>query len=105
MLPAHIWLELELHIFLSACKYWTLAQWPPIVRHMTLLCACRLGILSSMRQGASAKWMKSVAKAGASSAAKRLKENARLKALHRTPYPMVLARMKLLLDRLQVRHW
>jgi len=49
--------------------------------------------------------MKSVAKAGASSAAKRLKENARLKALHRTPYPMVLARMKLLLDRLQVRHW
>jgi hypothetical protein len=47
--------------------------------------------------------MRSVIKASASSSAKRLKETARLKALHRTPYPMVLARMKLLLDRLQVR--
>ncbi len=36
-------------------------------------------------------------------AARRMREAARLKALQRTPYPMVLARLKLLLERLAVR--
>jgi hypothetical protein len=37
-------------------------------------------------------------------AARKLREAARLKALQRTPYPMVLARLKLLIERLQVLH-
>ncbi|KAF5828869.1 hypothetical protein DUNSADRAFT_16955 [Dunaliella salina] len=55
-----------------------------------------------MRHSPSSHWAGSVAKVSASSGAKKMKENARLKSLHRTPYPMVLSRMKLLLDRLQV---
>jgi hypothetical protein len=49
-----------------------------------------------------AKWLKGLARVTAGGAARRMREAARLKALQRTPYPMVLARIKLLLDRLQV---
>jgi len=62
----------------------------------------RLGMLPSMRNSHVSHWASSVAKVSASSGAKKMKESARLKSLHRTPYPMVLSRMKLLLDRLQV---
>lgn len=60
-------------------------------------------MLNSMRGSPSTNWVRSFIKVGAGNSARRLKEQARLKALHRTPYPMVLSRMKLLLDRLQVR--
>jgi hypothetical protein len=46
--------------------------------------------------------LRAATKVNAVSAAKRMHEAARLKALQRTPYPMVLARIKLLLERLQV---
>jgi hypothetical protein len=35
--------------------------------------------------------------------AKKMREIARIKTIQRTPYPMVLARIKLLLDKLHVR--
>ncbi|KAG2491878.1 hypothetical protein HYH03_009830 [Edaphochlamys debaryana] len=47
-----------------------------------------------------ARWRRSAIRIAASNAARRLREAARLKALQRTPYPLVLARIKLLLDRL-----
>ncbi len=49
------------------------------------------------------RWIRSGYMAMATHAAKRMRHASRLKALQRTPYPMVLARIKLLLDRLQVR--
>lgn len=53
-------------------------------------------------ENAGHRWMRAGVKVQANSAAKRMREAARMKALQRTPYPMVLARVKLLLDRLQV---
>ncbi|KXZ55557.1 hypothetical protein GPECTOR_2g1106 [Gonium pectorale] len=48
------------------------------------------------------RWRRSAIRIAANNAARRLREAARLKALQRTPYPLVLARIKLLLDRLAV---
>ena len=51
---------------------------------------------------AAGRWLRAGATATATMHAKKLREAARLKALQRTPYPMVLARIKILLDKLQV---
>eukprot|EP00195_Chlamydomonas_chlamydogama_P007490 CAMPEP_0202906884 /NCGR_PEP_ID=MMETSP1392-20130828/40599_1 /ASSEMBLY_ACC=CAM_ASM_000868 /TAXON_ID=225041 /ORGANISM="Chlamydomonas chlamydogama, Strain SAG 11-48b" /LENGTH=944 /DNA_ID=CAMNT_0049595565 /DNA_START=401 /DNA_END=3235 /DNA_ORIENTATION=+ len=61
----------------------------------------RVGMLSASNSPLG-RWLRGGGKATASTAAKRMREAARLKALQRTPYPMVLARIKLLLDRLQL---
>lgn len=61
----------------------------------------RLGMLSHGNTSAG-RWLRAGAQATAATHAKKMREMARLKALQRTPYPMVLARIKLLLDKLQV---
>ncbi|KAG2434112.1 hypothetical protein HXX76_007839 [Chlamydomonas incerta] len=59
------------------------------------------GVLAaSSPQTPLAKWRRSAIRIAAGSAARRLREAGRLKALQRTPYPLVLARIKLLLDRM-----
>ncbi|GIL52647.1 hypothetical protein Vafri_8452, partial [Volvox africanus] len=61
----------------------------------------RFGNMTSMRGGSPmSRWRRSAIRIAASNASRKLREAARLKALQRTPYPLVLARIKLLLDRL-----
>lgn len=48
------------------------------------------------------RWRRSAIRMVAGSSARRAREATRLRALQRTPYPLVLARIKLLLDRLGV---
>ncbi|GFR48778.1 hypothetical protein Agub_g10726, partial [Astrephomene gubernaculifera] len=48
------------------------------------------------------RWRRSAIRIAANNSSRKLREAARLKALQRTPYPLVLARIKLLLDRLAV---
>ncbi|GAX82445.1 hypothetical protein CEUSTIGMA_g9873.t1 [Chlamydomonas eustigma] len=60
----------------------------------------RLGMISG-GNSAAGRWLRAEAQTTAALQAKRLREAARLKALQRTPYPMVLARIKLLLEKLQ----
>ncbi|PNW72285.1 hypothetical protein CHLRE_16g674550v5 [Chlamydomonas reinhardtii] len=61
----------------------------------------QFGVLAAASpQSPLAKWRRSAIRIAAGSAARRLREAARLKALQRTPYPLVLARIKLLLDRM-----
>lgn len=67
----------------------------------------KIGMVSRLLAGKDSsspatRWMRAAVKASAGGAARKLREAARLKALQRTPYPMVLARIKLLLDRLHV---
>ncbi|KAJ9513476.1 hypothetical protein QJQ45_006029 [Haematococcus lacustris] len=64
----------------------------------------RLGLMrpsTSAGTSPSGRWQSGMHRAVGSSAARRMREASRLNALQRTPYPMVLARIKLLLDRLQ----
>ena len=68
--------------------------------NVTLPCR-RAGMLSASNSPVG-RWLRGGGLSIGSGAAKRTRDAARLKALQRTPYPMVLARIKLLLDRLQV---
>eukprot|EP00798_Chlamydomonas_sp_ICE-L_P001716 gene1716-33123_t len=51
--------------------------------------------------GKNGRWGRSVQIVKANTAAKQMRDAARLRALQRTPYPMVLARIKLLLERME----
>eukprot|EP00798_Chlamydomonas_sp_ICE-L_P016234 gene16234-22400_t len=61
----------------------------------------RLGLLSGGNSTVG-KWIRTGAKVQATNAATKMRDAARLKALQRTPYTMILSRVKLLLDRLSM---